>query len=159
MDEKRRNAMHIFREKNINLMKLLNFCEIADRNSDGFIHILDLSEILNNKMGIHVTEREIRSFQVALQPRISNTLGLIDYRKLNDLKIQTEIPPTCSKGTIGHFIDQVACPAEVKSFELFLYLIEKYESDTGYCCETTETGFKIPFGPNLTATVSFSLNR
>lgn len=58
-------------------------------------------------------------------------------------------------GSIGHFLDEVACPAEVRNFQHLMYCMEKYERLTGLQCQNTRDGFIIPVGPDMKAKVSF----
>lgn len=62
---------------------------------------------------------------------------------------------TYSMGSIGHFLDEVACPAEVRNFQHFVYCMEKYEKLTGMECQPTRDGFIIPMGPDMKANVTF----
>jgi hypothetical protein len=69
----------------------------------------------------------------------------------------------CSKkqfrrGSLGHFMQDAASPAEVNNFHTFMYCIEQYENRTGLRCQATEDGFVIPFGPDLKGRVTFSMD-
>lgn len=59
------------------------------------------------------------------------------------------------RGSIGHFLDEVACPAEVRNFQHLMYCMEKYERLTGMQCQNTRDGFIIPVGPDMKAKVTF----
>lgn len=62
------------------------------------------------------------------------------------------------KGSLGHFIEEVACPAEANNFQTLVYCMEKYEKLSGMRCIPTGDGFVIPLGPNLQGRVSFTVD-
>lgn len=64
-------------------------------------------------------------------------------------------PSAYAMGSIGHFLDEIACPAESRNFQHFMYCMEKYEKLTGLDCQPTRDGFIIPMGPDMKAKVTF----
>ena len=62
-----------------------------------------------------------------------------------------------SRGSVGEWLTNAACPAEIKNFKRFIACMEKFERETGVRLEQLEGGdFTVPLGPDLRVTMTFS---
>ena len=60
-----------------------------------------------------------------------------------------------SKGSVGEWLVDGACPAEQKNFRKFIDAMERFERDTGMKIQPEGDGFTVPIGPDLRASVKF----
>ena len=59
-------------------------------------------------------------------------------------------------GSVGAWLKQSACPAEIKNFQSFVACLERFERDSGMKINLKEDGgFTVPMGPDLRASISF----
>ena len=62
-----------------------------------------------------------------------------------------------SRGSVGEWLANSACPAEIKNFKKLIAALENFERDSGVSILTARGGsLVVPLGPDLKATVSFS---
>lgn len=62
-----------------------------------------------------------------------------------------------SRGSVGEWLANAACPAEIKNFKRFIASMERFERESGVRLEQLEGGdFVVPLGPDLRVTMSFS---
>jgi len=61
------------------------------------------------------------------------------------------------RSSIGDWLHKRASDSEVRNFRSFVHCLERYERDTGCRLLDTDTGFTVPMGPGLVATVEFKV--
>lgn len=62
-----------------------------------------------------------------------------------------------SRGSVGEWLANAACPAEIKNFKRFITCMEKFERDSGVKIGQLDGGdFVIPLGPDFKVTMTFS---
>ncbi|RYG68100.1 hypothetical protein EON64_05920 [archaeon] len=187
VDPSLRGLAHRVERSKVKVATLIKQCEDLDVNRDGIVHISDLEDVLINMLGAEgVSKREMQHLSRVLQaPGYQD--GSIEYRKLHDA-LDTSTPdskPSASaplerskaskehwydpsdildrraqlkKGSVGDWLQRASCPAEIGNFKTFIQLLEDYERVTGLKCVPTERGFSVPLGPDLKATINFSLS-
>jgi hypothetical protein len=162
--------------KNVKAATVLAYCENLDKNEDNYIHQNDLLEILEHVLGSgSVSLREVRLLSKHLQP---TEQGGINYRKfltlfVDSLSVTKEraqierwaddeavhFPKWASKrGSVGEWLKDAACPAEVENFRKFIACLEEFERCSGMKCVHKEDGFVVPLGPNLKTSISFFMS-
>ena len=63
-----------------------------------------------------------------------------------------------TRGSVGEWLANAACPAEIKNFKRFIACMEKFERDSGVKIDQLGGGdFVIPLGPDLKVTMAFSI--
>lgn len=175
------------REKRVKINVVVARLAAMDRNQDGLIHISDLEEVLIEYLGVDgISRREVEHLGRLLSNENFKGRGIIEYRKIVDiLKIEDNeyeitaninmedtkgeiwYDPTdlggrrvnFDRGSVGDWLQNAACPAEVKNFRRFIQCLEEYERLSGLKCVPIENGFTVPFGPDLKAGISFYMNK
>lgn len=187
VDPSLRGLAHRIERSKVKIATLIKQCEDLDINRDGIVNISDLEDVLIDMLGAEgVSKRELLHLGRVLQaPGFQD--GSIEYRKLHDAlessvadsKPSASIPSDrgkaakehwydpsdivdrraqLKKGSVGDWLQRASCPAEISNFKTFIQLLEDYERATGLKCVPTERGFSVPLGPDLKATVNFSLS-
>lgn len=65
-----------------------------------------------------------------------------------------------TRGSLGQWIEEQSCPAEIENLELFTALLETYERRSGLRIQQDPQGnLVVPLGPDLMATLQYSLRR
>eukprot|EP01038_Epipyxis_sp_PR26KG_P007290 gene7290-9932_t len=160
------------KERSVKLATIVSRCEDYDVNSDGMIHIDDLSEIFADLFGRDViTKREIN----IIAPLISKSKSKIEYAKLLNLiddpmnNISENLTEkwlddeedvrknkwATERGSVGEWLHRGACPSEIKNFKRFIACLESFERSSGMKCVQKEDGFVVPLGPDLKVSVNF----
>lgn len=177
-------AERIERSK-VKLPTLVAKLEQADVNRDGIVHITDLEDLLIDTLGPDaVSQREMQHLGRLLQvPGYGD--GSIHYERLHDvLELPAQVSKSSGKGSrredakehwydpsevagrraalkrgsVGEWLQNASCPAEVTNFQRFIKLLEDFERESGMKCTPTDTGFVVPLGPDLRASITFTLN-
>lgn len=165
-----------FKQSDISTNTIIRKCEKIDKSKEGTIHEDDFEEIVQSLLGDH--NRLSISEMIYLQTNIvkDNRQGILAYNKLKtffnacdqihkkgtqaekDMPTNAELDESSlSSGSIGEFLQESACPVEIKNFQSFIHLIEKYEKATGLKAKSSSNGFIIPLGPELRVSVEFFL--
>jgi hypothetical protein len=59
-------------------------------------------------------------------------------------------------GSVGEFLQSVACPSEIKNFKRLISALETFERESGMKISSNADGdFLIPLGPDLKASLKF----
>lgn len=172
------------KRKNVKISTIVSKCEAVDLNEDGIIHIADLEDVLMEIFGPEaISRREMAHLSRLLQSE-GQSEGFIDYHRLYDVleqqqpskredAVRDEQKETWydpaeilnrregirKRGSVGEWLQTASCPAEAANFRLFIRMLEDFERESGMKCQPTDSGFIVPLGPDLRASVSFSLQR
>jgi hypothetical protein len=161
------------RQRGIKVASVVSRCEQLDRNHDYCIHSEDMFEILVSLLGRDMfTMREMHHLACAL----GNTRGVgqVNYGRLNevlgahggkpsderenwhdDIEQREDTRWASKKGSVGEWLQNSACPAEIKNFKRFIACLEDFERSSGMKCVNTEDGFIVPLGPDLKTSIKF----
>lgn len=158
--------------------RILSACEKIDRNNDGVIHIDDFEEVLDSALGPEVLTRREKKYLVDYC-NFDKKYGNVAYMKLVDFlqigrrdddrsreKWRDTLNPDednefshVKPNTIGEWLKNVACPAEVTNYKLFMLCLEKFEDDSGMRIKFGKNGaMVVPLGPDLKAEISFKIS-
>ena len=170
------------RNKRVKVATIISYCENVDRNGDYLIHFQDLQSILNHALGSEaISAREMQHLVKLITPSRRSEPGIINYRKFLDLfsdslsKSKTEHNVerwdyedneeerndgkwASKKGSVGEWLKNAACPAEVANFRKLIASLEEFERSSGMKCIKKENGFVVPLGPDLKASISFYMD-
>lgn len=61
------------------------------------------------------------------------------------------------RGSVGELLYSHSCPSERKNFRKLILCLEEFERMSGMKATPTDTGFVIPLGPDLKASINFSM--
>lgn len=176
-----RGIAHRMKNKKVHIDTIVSRCKALDRNQDGLIHISDLEDLLLEYLGTDgISRREMEHLGRLLCPVNAKDSGSIDYQKLHDILAvyDTEVDKRREylsreeekwydpaemladrahfrRGSVGDWLQNAACPAEVKNFRRFIRCLEEFERLSGMKCTATDDGFNVPLGPDLKANISF----
>ena len=173
------------RAKNVKLTVLMARLSAVDGNRDGIIHSGDLEEVLIDYLGADgISRREILHLSRLLAPLNGRDDGAIEFQRLSDLLSAEGLEldkrdeylaanpdedeekwydaedyamqrARFQRGSVGDWLQNAACPAEVKNFRRLIQCLEEYERISGLKCVPKDNGFVIPMGPDLKANLSF----
>lgn len=154
------------------MSKIIAKCEKLDRNKDLLIHVDDLEEVIQSCLPKNpLTRRELNHILSILTN--DRRRGTVEYGRIYDVldgRVVTEASherwregtPSTSlamkTGSIGEFLEAIACPAETVNFKKLIGALERFERDTGMRISPTDDGLLIPLGPDLRASVKFYTN-
>mmetsp|Transcript_10570 Transcript_10570/g.17230 ORF Transcript_10570/g.17230 Transcript_10570/m.17230 type:complete len:202 (-) Transcript_10570:434-1039(-) len=169
------------KSKRVKAATVVSYCENLDRNGDSCIHIGDLTHVLQHLCGRNsFSAREMQHLAPHLQSHrtLNGERGTIDYMKFLDIftdslsytsdynKADDErwqdgtnnglnTRWATKRGSVGEWLQNAACPAEVENFRKFIGCLEEYERCSGLKLVQKEDGFVVPLGPDLKASISF----
>jgi hypothetical protein len=163
-------------QSGVSWSRILSACEKIDRNNDGVIHIDDFEEVLDSALGPGLlTRREKR--HLIENCNFDKKYGNVSYMRLVDfLKVGGKDDRTretwrdtfnpdendefghVKPNTIGEWLRNVACPAEVTNYKLLMLCLEKFEDDSGMRIKFAKNGsMVVPLGPDLKAEITFKI--
>jgi hypothetical protein len=178
-----RGLAHRLERCKIKIVTVINRLEELDANHDGIVHISDLEDVLIDMLGSDaISKRELLHLSRCLQSTGFED-GTINYRRLHDVleaPTTSSIPSSLSRhpggrehwydpeqangrravlrsGSVGEWLQNASCPAELRNFKAFIALLEDFERESGMKCTPTEKGFVVPLGPDLRASITFTL--
>lgn len=183
-DEKLQDAVILslsqkLKQYNIKPASIVHKCEMLDRNKDELLHIDDLHEVFNESLGIRnsLTQREMFHLAASLGGDRNNSKGIVQYKNLFDLldKKNSSLRESArhstvrqsrsnntnwatQKGSVGEWLSQDACPAEIKNLKRLMSSLEDFERNSGMKCVKKDDGFLIPLGPNLKASIKIHVS-
>ena len=186
IDASIRQLLLNLQDKRVKPSVLLARLAAMDYNKDGRLHVNDLEEVLVEYLGPeNISRRQIVQLARCLLPRNATDVSIIDYTKLgtllqagkqemdkqreyiqqqeeaelwNDRDYIPNLRADHKRGSLGDWLQNAACPAEIKNFRRFIQVLEEYERISGMKCVPQENGFTVPLGPELKANISFFMN-
>lgn len=162
--------LYKFKLAKVDSSTIISKCEKVDKNKDRMIHIDDLEEIIQFALGENrLSMREMifllnsithdKRRGIIIYDHIENFFDMErnesnNERWKNDGNTQSNssVLPT---GSIGEFLQKSACPIEIRNFQNFIALLEKYEKTSGMKATSTAEGFVVPLGPDLRVSIEF----
>jgi hypothetical protein len=117
----------------------------------GHVAYLKLPEVLNN-----TEKNNNNSNRVRTSRRDRDDL---EERWLDDQELVPEERWATQRGSVGEWLLTAGCASERSNFKDLVSCLEVFERESGMRIEQTEQGFIIPLGPNLRATLNFSMHR
>lgn len=170
------------RQHGIKVGTVVEKCKLFDGNGDNIVHADDLIDVLFDLAPRNVfTKRELHHLVAALTHesrkgniaylRLEDVLeGPVDKaragrrqvteeRWLDDETLAHDQQWAVQKGSIGEWLVSAGCPSERQNFRCLIDCLEIFERETGMRIEQREGGFNIPLGPNLRASIEFSMDK
>ena len=169
----------------VKIQTVIKRCEDLDKNKDGVIHRNDLEDVLRELLKEQMlSRRELNYLCNCVAVGNSTSINYNDFyelmvedpedlkrknsqikdieneRWLEDKNISNPKEKWATRsGTVGDFIFNKSCPAEVKCFKKFIRHLELYEKETGMKVELQKNGegFIASIGPDLRATITFHI--
>ena len=80
-----------------------------------------------------------------------------EERWLDDEQLVADEKWACQRGSVGEWLLTAGCPAEKENFKVLISCLEQYERETGIRISPHGSGFVIPLGPELRASLGFTL--
>lgn len=158
------------KSKNVKAATIVSRCENLDIDGDDVIHMNDLHGVLNQTLG-HGTISQREMLALADTIGEGKQRGSIEYKKLIDVLEgepdrgerwfdgEEEEPVdrrwATKRGSVGEWLKNAACPAEVQNFKTFIGCLEEFERMSGMKCVPSADGFTVPLGPDLRASINF----
>jgi hypothetical protein len=145
-----------------------------DGNDDGLIDINDLEDLLNSLLGENrLSKREYRLLVSAVSS--NDGKGSIKYHKLfevlepstkqmeperwrGSVEVNRDERWATRPGSVGNWLQRAACPAEIQNFKRLIACLETFERDSGMKVTPSADGFMVPLGPDLRASIKFTLH-
>lgn len=164
------------RQHRVKIETILFNCETLDRDGDGIIHADDLIDVISDLLPRKTISRReyhylIKSLAAGKEKnhnvRYMHLEALYEdnimrhqrhdvNEKWHEDRFEDEFGGP--KGSIGDFLNRVACPSEVQNYRTLMSCLERFERETGLRISTSEEGFRVPLGPDLKASISFNAN-
>lgn len=169
----------------VKVQTIIKHCEDIDKNNDGIIHRNDLEDVLRGLLKEQMlSRRELNYICNCVVVGNSMSINYNDFyelmvedpeevakknKKIKDVENEmwlddrNTINPrekwATRSGTVGDFIFNKSCPAEIKSFKRLIFHLEQYEKETGMKVELQKNGegFVASIGPDLRATITFHI--
>jgi hypothetical protein len=156
------------RKNNVKIETIVQRCQEIDTNNDEVIHRDDLIDAIEEFLpDSYISKREFHYLVGSLS---QNKGHRVQYMKLltvfnivkhtngeseNWIDEPKKYSNIYNENSVGEFLHRQACPAEVRNYEILLNCLERYERETGLNIIIKDTGFVIPCGPDLKATLQF----
>ena len=172
------------RQHHVKVETVMEKCKLFDVNGDNIVHADDLIDVLFDLVPRNVfNKRELHHLVAALTH--DSRKGNIAYLKLEEV-LEGSAPPSqrtgcrgveteekwldddnlvadqqwaVQRGSVGEWLVSAGCPAERQNFRSLIDCLEVFERETGMRIEQTAGGFTIPLGPNLRASLEFSMSK
>ena len=164
------------RDSRIKVASIVEKCHGKDKNRDGIIAFDDLDDAFQEITGAtehRVSRRELLKLaHVMMDGRFDGTtvmyermIDVLEPTKRrddrgerwmdHDVGDDSDTKWAIKSGSVGEWLKEAACPAEIKNFKTFVACLERFERDTGMKIVPTNTGFEVPLGPNLRSGITF----
>ena len=174
------------RQHHIKIETVIERCKMFDVNGDHIVHADDLVDVLFDLAPRNVfSKRELHHLVAALThdsrkgnvayTRLNEVLegpiqdirsrdrgiyaGETEEKWLDDSTLVHEERWAMQGGSVGEWLMTVGCPSERQNFRRFIDCLEVFERETGMRIEQTPTGFVVPIGPNLRASLQFEMSK
>ena len=141
-----KNLSNKLRESGVKPATIIHKCEKLDSRNLDTLHIDDVEQVLNEALGRRnsMTQREIHHLTSALH-HPSQARGIVRYKDMFDLLDRQESAyresanrrvfyhtdreqyRTSRRGSLGDYLANAACPAEIKNFKKFISCLEEFE--------------------------------
>ena len=153
-------------------------CHGKDKNRDGVVAFDDLDDAFQEVFGPtehRVSRRELlklahimmdgrfdgstvsyeRLIDV-LEPSVKRRDGRGERWMDDDNGNDADTKWATRPGSVGEWLKEAACPAEIKNFKTLIACLERFERDSGMKVSMQEGGgFIVPLGPDLRAGINF----
>jgi hypothetical protein len=167
----------------VKVAAIVEKCHVKDRNRDGVVAFDDLDDAFQELTGateFRVSRRELLKLaHVVMDGRFDGTtiqyerlVDVLDPSRRRDARGERWLDEdgagsggfggdadtrwATRPGSVGEWLKNAACPAEIKNFKTLVGCLERFERETGMKVAMQENGgFEVPLGPNLRAGISF----
>ena len=178
-----RSVRDKLRQHGIKVDTVIEKCKMFDVNGDNIVHADDLIDVLFDLVPRNVfTKRELHHLVTALTH--DSRKGNIAYLRIEDVlegpadgsatrrrgagaeteerwldedTLSHDQQWAVQRGSVGEWLVSAGCPAERQNFRSLIDCLEIFERETGMKIEQKAGGFIIPLGPNLRASLDFSM--